>query len=192
MANMPRVNASKANGSMANGSMDGEKVCLGAVASPHGVRGMVRIKPFTERPKDIASYGPVTLADGRSFELQVQGISKGLVLVKLEGVTSRDDAEALKGERIYVMRAQLPAPGDDEVYQGDLIGLDLHDPEKGHIGRVIAVFDFGGGAMLEVKRNEGKPVLVPFGDAHPMTIDDRGITLAVDQAWLEDEADDKP
>ncbi|MCE2516893.1 MAG: 16S rRNA processing protein RimM [Alphaproteobacteria bacterium] len=172
---------------MAQRPADGDKVCLGAIASPHGVRGMVRVKPFTENPQDIAAYGPVALEHGGSFELRVQGISKGLVMTRIDGVTSRDDAEALKGERIYVTRAQLPDAAEEEVYQSDLIGLDAIDPGLGVVGRITAVFDFGAGEMLEVKRPQGKPVLLPFGGAIPITIDDDGVHLAVDPVWLEDD-----
>jgi 16S rRNA processing protein RimM len=174
---------------MADASVDGEKICLGAIASPHGVRGMVRIKPFTEHPQDIASYGPVHLADGRQFELNIHGANKGLVLVKLQGVMSRDDAEALKGERIYVMRTELPQADADEVYQTDLIGLDLFDPDEGQIGRITAVYDFGAGAMFEIKPLKGKPVMVPFGGVNPIRVDDEGVHLKIDPAWLNDESE---
>lgn len=173
---------------MAQMPRDSERICLGAIASPHGVRGMVRVKPFTENPQDIAAYGPVLLDDGRSFDLNLHGTTKGLVMVKLMGIDSRDEAEQLKGERLYVLREQLPAPHEDEVYQADLIGLDVHDPELGLIGRVAAVFDFGAGAMVEVRRKQGKAVLLPFGDNNPITIEDGIMHLNVDPIWLEDEA----
>ena len=172
---------------MAQGPADGDKVCLGAIASPHGVRGMVRVKPFTENPRDIAAYGPVVLDDGRAFTLTAQSLSKGLVMTRLEGVTTREEAEALKGERLYVTRAQLPQAAADEVYQADLIGLAAIDPDMGVVGRVTAVFDFGAGEMLEVKPLKGKPVLLPFGDDNPITIDAAGVHLAVDPVWLEDD-----
>ncbi len=167
-----------------NDEGDGDKICLGVITSPHGVRGMVRLKPFTEHPRDIASYGAVTLKDGRVFVLDVQGVSKGIALVKLDGVDMRDDAEALKGERIYITRAQLPKASMDEIYQEDLIGLDVHDPDKGHIGQVIAVLDFGAGELLEIQPHKGKSVVVPFGDNYPIRINDQGITLTIDDVWL--------
>ena len=94
-------------------SSSGQWVCLGAVAAPHGIRGLVRVKAFTDHPEDIAAYGAVILEDGRQFDLTIKGMVKGMVMTSFSGVTSRDHAEALKGERFYVDRAALPQT--DEV-----------------------------------------------------------------------------
>ena len=106
----------------------GQWVCLGAVAAPHGVRGLVRVS-FTDHPEDIAAYGAVILEDGRQFDLTIKGMVKGMVMTS-SGVTSRDQAEALKGERFYVDRAALPQTDDDEIYHADLIGAVVHDPTR--------------------------------------------------------------
>lgn len=163
-----------------------DKICLGVIAAPHGVRGLVRVKSFTERPQDIAAYGEVQFADGRKVDLSVHGLSKGFVLIKISGVDSRNQAEELKGAELYVLRKQLPEADADDVYQADLIGLDLFDSEQGRIGRITAVFDFGAGAMLEVKPKKGESVLVPFGGKNPIEIDDKGAWLKVDKVWLDD------
>ena len=161
-----------------------ERVCLGAVASPHGVRGLVRVKAFTDQPEDIASYGAVFLEDGRRFDLTVKGMVKGMVMTSFAGITSRDQAEALKGERFYVSRQVLPQTDDDEIYHADLIGAMVHDPQQGDMGRVLGVFDFGAGEMLEIKPFKGKPVMVPF---HADAQFDGGdtITMSVDPIWFE-------
>lgn len=164
----------------------GDRVCLGVITSPHGVRGMVKVKPFTEDATSVGAYGPVTLEDGRQFKVDVRSLNKGMVLAALNGITSREDAEALRGEAIYVDRDRLPEPEADSVYQADLIGLIVADPALGEIGRVSAVFDFGAGAMLEVKRRGAKPVLIPFGGAHRFDITEDRIDLTVDPVWLEE------
>src|SRR4029079_15354992 len=93
-----------------------DKVCVGAIAGAHGVHGTVRIKSFTERPEDVASYGPVSDETGRSFALGVVGLARGAVLARVERVDDRNAAEALKGVRLYVDRDKLPEPDDDEFY----------------------------------------------------------------------------
>jgi len=169
------------------------KVCLGAIASPHGVRGMVRIKPFTEEAENIGAYGPVSLADGRRFYLKVRGLAKGMVLASLDGISSRDEAEGLKGELIYVDRDTLPEPAAEEIYHADLIGRVLIDPSLGVIGRITGVYDFGAGSMFEVRRDKGRSVIIPFNETNPISpgMDDAGdaiVTLKVDPVWLEDGA----
>ncbi len=170
-------------------SGDHDQIVLGAFASPHGVRGLIKVKPFTDDPLAIAAYGPVQLPDGRMVELTARGVNKGLVLTAVDGVNSREDADALRGKSFSVPRKNLPPTDQDEVYQADLIGCVVQDPDLGIIGTVMAVFDFGAGEMLDVKRQQGKSVLLPFGRGHDFNLDGDCITLKVDPTWLED---DKP
>lgn len=144
--------------------MDEEKrVCIGAIAGAHGVKGVVRVKPFTEQPEDVAAYTPVTDESGsRTFALRYVGPAKGAVLVRIEGVDGRDAAEALKGVRLYVPRSSLPEPEEEEFYHADLIGLAVVDADGAELGRVRAVQDYGAGDLLEVELTSGRLVMLPF------------------------------
>lgn len=149
---------------MAGGS---ERICLGAVAGAHGVRGEVRIKPFTESPDGVAAYGPVETEDGRSFAIRVTKPVKGGVAARLEGVATRDAAEAMKGQRLYVPRMRLGEPvpdenGEEAWYHADLIGCAVVGEDGTEIGTVQAVHDFGAGDLLDVTRAGRRSLLVPF------------------------------
>jgi len=149
---------------MAHGSSD---ILLGAIAGAHGVRGGVKIKTFTEDPSAIGDYGPVHTQDGRAFTLTVGKPVKGGMAATLDGVTTRDQAQALKGVRLYVPRAALGEVGadDDETYfHADLVGCCVVNEQDEEIGRVTAVHDFGAGDLLDVVRCDaaGTSVLVPF------------------------------
>lgn len=140
------------------------RVCLGVVAGVHGVRGLVRIKSFTEDPQSIAAYGPLSDESGqRRFELQVKGLAKGAVLAAIAGVRDRNQAETLRGTRLYVPRSALPEPEDEEeFYNADLIGLRVEDGSGAVLGQVKAMHNFGGGDLLEVLPSKGKSWLLPF------------------------------
>ena len=166
--------------------MAGDRVCVGVITSPHGVRGMVRIKPFTEDPEGITAYGPVSTADGAVRRISIRNLSKGTVLAAIEGVDNRDMAEALKGQELFVDRSAMPEPGEGSVYQADLVGKRAVDPDHGVIGTILGVHDYGAGAMLEVSREGAGSVLVPFGGGNPVEIDGDTVRLAVAPAWLED------
>lgn len=142
----------------------GERVCLGVIVAAHGVRGQVRIKPFTEAPEDVAAYGTVEdEAGARRFEIEVAGRAKGTVIARIEGVEDRTAAERLRGTRLYVDRAALPAIEEDETYyHADLIGLAVEDRAGRPLGRVVAVNDFGAGDVLELEDPEGAPLVLPF------------------------------
>jgi 16S rRNA processing protein RimM len=160
------------------------RVCLGVVGAPHGVRGAVRIKSFTAEPAAIAGYGALEDESGaRQFTLKFVGPAKGygMIVAKVSGVSDRDRAEALRGLRLYAPRAMLPAIGDeDEFYHADLVGLAALLEDGTRLGAVIAVHDFGAGDMLEIARDAGQPVLVPFTRAVVPVVDLAGRRVVLD------------
>jgi len=158
-----------------------KRVCVGVVAGAHGVRGAVRLKTFTAEPKDIARYGPLQDESGdRQYKLRLTGSAKGVLIGWLSGIDDRDRAEALRGLRLYVPYSALPAPGEDEFYHADLIGLEAALTDGTLLGRVRAVHDFGAGDTLEIDRPEGQPVVVPFTRAVVPVVDIAGGRLVID------------
>jgi len=133
------------------------------VTVPHGVQGAVRIKSFTEQPEDVAGYGPLTDEAGlRRFELRVVGAGKGVVIARLSGVEDRNQAEALRGLRLYLPRSALPQTEAEEYYHADLIGLEAVLADGTPVGRVRAIHDFGAGDTLELARPGAPALMVPF------------------------------
>ena len=155
---------SKAAGASGGAAASGARVCLGVIVGAHGVRGVVRIKPFTDEPEAVGDYGPVADESGRhSYTLTVHGMHKGTVLAEIDGVSDRDAALALKGTRLYVPRDALPETDDAETfYHADLIGLGVVDRAGTDLGRVVAVQDFGAGDLLEVARPDGTEWVLEF------------------------------
>ncbi|WP_416897410.1 MAG: ribosome maturation factor RimM [Minwuia sp.] len=144
--------------------MSGNRVLLAVVTGAHGVSGRVRLKTFTEAPEDVGAYGPVTDRSGeRQFGLKVTGATKGGVIAELSGVRKREDAEALKGEELYVGREALPDLDDaEDFYHADLIGLAVETVDGQRLGIVRAVHDFGAGDVLDVKPSKGPGRMLPF------------------------------
>lgn len=166
------------------------RVCVGAVAGAHGVRGMVRIKSFTERAEDVFAYGPLGDETGdQRFELSPAGHSKGQLLAKVAGVTDRNAAEDLRGTRLYVDRDAMPAPEEDEFYYADLVGLAAEDVAGQPLGQVVAVHDFGAGPVLEIAPESGESIMVPFSQKAAPAVDLADRRLVLDPpAGLLDEA----
>jgi 16S rRNA processing protein RimM len=158
----------------------GARVCLGAIAGAHGVRGLVKIKSFTEDPANLTAYGPLTDESGRRrFEVTVTGRAKDLLVARIDGVEDRDAAQALRGVRLYVARAALPEPEEEAYYHADLIGLTAEDPDGRPLGTVAAVENYGAGDFLEIARPEGAPLLVPFTTAAVPVVDVGGGRIVV-------------
>src|SRR5689334_6316478 len=165
-----------------------DRVCVGLIAGAHGVRGLVKLKSFTAEPAAIASYGPLTDESGaRSFRIELAGSGKDHWLARIEGVADRDRAEALRGTRLHVERARLPEPEDeDEFYHADLIGLDAYLPDGSVFGKVVAIYDFGAGDVVELRQEPapanagGRTVTVPFTRAAVPVVDIEAGRITVD------------
>lgn len=143
------------------------RVCVASFSSAHGVSGAIRLKSFTENPDDVAGFDVLENEDAtKHYEFDVVShTGKGELIVKVDGVQTREAAEALKGERLYVSRTELPEAGDEEFYHADLIGLTVKTTSGKTLGTVRAVFDFGAGDMLEILPKEGALIMVPFTKA---------------------------
>ena len=155
-------------------------VCVGAIAGGFGVQGEVRLKSFCPDPAAIADYAPLLTEDGRSFDARITRALTGAFAVRLTGVATREQAEAMKGTRLYVPRERLPSPGEDEYYHADLIGLPVLDTGGAQIGRVKAVLDHGAGDILEVARPGKTDLLLPFTRAVVPTVDIAGGRIIAD------------
>lgn len=143
--------------------MADSRICVGVIVGAHGVRGLLRVKSFTEEPADIAAYGPLGDAKGkRQFPLEVTGAAKGVLLARIAGVEDRNAAEALKGTELYVDRDALPQTDEDEFYHTDLIGLAAVLADGSPYGTVRALHEFGAGDMLEIDLEAGGVAVIPF------------------------------
>jgi len=153
------------------------RVLLGVVAAPHGVRGLVRVKSFTEDPMAIGTYGPLSDETGKkAYRVEALSAARGAVLARIEGVADRTAAEALRGLRLYVGRDALPDAGEQEWYEADLIGLRAVGRDGRDWGKVIAFHDFGAGSVMEVSGG----VMLPFTDEAVPEIDVEGGKVVVD------------
>ncbi|WP_297322914.1 ribosome maturation factor RimM [uncultured Bartonella sp.] len=154
------------------GKSTDDLVQLATIGAVHGLKGDVKVQTFTADPLGLAGYGPLFDKTGRCFEIEHIHINKNAVIVRFSGIDERNKAEALNGTRLYVNRSQLPDDlEDDEFYQTDLVGLDVKDEHGKVQGKVNALFDFGGGDILELRLENGKLVLIPFSKAAVPLVD---------------------
>ncbi len=153
--------------------MPSDRVCIAKFGAAHGVRGEVRLWPFTEDPLAVASYGPLETNDGkRRFEIASVRVAKDHLVARIKGVETRDAAEALNSLELFVAREKLPATDKDEFYHADLIGLAAVTAQGDALGRIIAVHNFGAGDIIEIAlAGGGETKLLPFTNAVVPTVD---------------------
>ena len=129
---------------------DSARILVGAITGAHGIKGEVKLRSFTDKPEDVAAYGPLYDDAGKRFDVRVRARAKGAVIAAIAGVTDRNAAEALRGTKLYVPRTALPELEADEFYYSDLIGLRAERADGGEIGVVTGVANFGAGDVIEI------------------------------------------
>jgi 16S rRNA processing protein RimM len=160
-----------------------KRICVGRIGAPHGVRGEVKLWPFTADPLAIARYGELVTSDGsRRFEIEALRPARDHVVARLKGVRDRTAAEALRNLELFVPRDRLPAiDAPDEFYHADLVGLTALARDGDTLGTIVAVHNYGAGDLLELKpRDAGETVLVPFTEPTVPKIDIAAGTVVID------------
>ncbi len=146
--------------------------CVAAVADAHGVHGNVKIKSFTRDPAAFATYGPLLDQTGEKILTPIKARPVGRFFsLSVEEKMTREQAEALKSTKLYVLRSALPEPDEDEFYYSDLIGLQVDNQDGETVGTVQAVHEFGAGDTLEIKPSQGPSFYHPFTLEHAPTVD---------------------
>lgn len=156
-------------------------VQLAVIGAAHGIRGEVRVKTYTGDPLALSDYGLLYDEAGRSYEILEIREAKTVVVVRFKDVNDRNAAEKLNGTALFIDREQLPEELDeDEFYHEDLVGLEAVDLDGTVLGEITAVFDFGGGDLLELSTPGRKPYLIPFTQSAVPEIDLTNGRLVVD------------
>lgn len=148
-------------------------ICIGGIAEAFGVSGEVRLKSFCSEPTDIGTYGPLLSEDGlREFHITLTRPVAGGLGARIKGVSTKEQADALRGTSLFVPRERLPSLPDDEFYHADLIGLSAYDPGGDLIGKVTAIYNHGAGDIVEISPTRHKSaLLLPFTTAIVPNVD---------------------
>ena len=148
-------------------------ILLGQITGAHGIRGDVIVRTFTSEPEAIAAYGTLTDKTGqKQFKLRLVRVTNKGVVARLDGISDRNGAEAVRGQELYIDRAKLPAPKETEYYHADLVGLTAVTADGSEFGRVIAVQNFGAGDLLEIQLAASKATeMIPFTNANVPDVD---------------------
>lgn len=139
-----------------------EEICVGHITGVQGLKGWVRVFSDTSPRENIVEYSPWMLKSGDDIQtLEVEGRLQGrLVLAKLTGIESREQAAELIGSKIYIWPDQLPELDQDEYYWSDLIGMQVESLQSEVLGQVDDMMETGANDVMVVKGDRDR--LIPF------------------------------
>ena len=139
-------------------------VVMGRVLGPFGVKGWIKIQPYTETPGSLAQYPAwwMHIARGwREFQPEESEQHGQHLVARMRGFVNRDGAAQFSGAEIAVSRDALPKAGAGEFYRADLVDLKVVNLSGEELGRVKEVFDNGAHDIIRVGWSGGERLL-PF------------------------------
>lgn len=169
-----------------------QRLVVAEIAGAHGVEGLVRLIPHTERPETLESLEELWLGESRrACRIRlVKPLKRGWA-ARLDGIESREAAAALSGKTLTAPRESLGAAEEAETYfLADLIGMTARNMKGERLGVVRQVPNFGAGDLLDLDLDEpvkdfGKSVLLPFDRRYVTQVDSGAGHVTVDlERWL--------
>ena len=147
---------------------------VGVISSSHGVRGEAKIFPTTDDVQRFKKLKTCILDTGREYkELHIESVKffKQMVILKFKEITSIDELMPYKGKDLLVTRDQAVKLEENEYFICDLIGLRVVTDEGEDFGVLTDVIQTGANDVYEVKRPDGKEVLLPVIDECILDVD---------------------
>ncbi|MDE6250233.1 MAG: ribosome maturation factor RimM [Alphaproteobacteria bacterium] len=132
-----------------------DKILVGKIVAPQGIRGEVRVQTFTARPDDFRKLEIISdrfAASDFSF-VRLLNPTSNVIIARIHGINDRNAAETLRNTELFISRDTLPAAANGEYYQADLIGFDVIRNGK-KIGVVDGFQNFGAGDIIELDNGD--------------------------------------
>jgi 16S rRNA processing protein RimM len=157
-------------------------ILVGKSIKAQGLKGEIKILPFSGVPEDLLAVGDFELRHGQEVlnfkPTGVRGQGKYLV-AKFAGVDDRDRAESLAGFEVWVPKEALPELAPDEFYWHDMIGLQAFTAEGRSLGRVASLMATGGHDVLVIKDGD-REYLIPATDEIIVRLDEQNAKLVLE------------
>ena len=171
------------------GEKPGDLVLLGKITKPHGIRGEVKVYPYSGEPENLLHYSRVLITadedtDFVPCKVERARVQKNSVLLQLENCSTRNDAEELVDYRLYVHEDEMPEPDQDEFYLRDLEGKQMVTEQGQVIGRVTGILTGSGQDLARVKDGT-QEYLIPLIPEFLVAIDENEVRVSLPSGLLE-------
>ena len=155
-----------------------EKIKIGKIVNAVGLKGEVKVYNYSDS-EEVYERTPEIYAGDRLLKVQNVRMQKNMVILKLSGIDDRNAAEAAKGTELFITEADLPELPEGQFYIRDLIGMEVEEHGGSFPVVVTDVLQNTAQDIFEVKRDDGKTVLIPKVDAFVQKIDGKERLITV-------------
>ena len=137
----------------------------GKIVNTHGIRGEVKIMPYTDSPELLAEFDRLFLGKAHTeVIIEHSRAFKNMVIAKIEGVNTPEEADKLRNKLLYMHRDDLELDEDTYFIQ-DLIGMEVRDADSGHVyGKIADVMQTGANDVYVVKGDDREYLVPAIGD----------------------------
>lgn len=133
----------------------------GKIVSIHGLKGEVKIQPWCDSPEYLCTFKCLYSKSGdRVYEIERIRPQGNMVIAKLKGIDTPEQAQALRGRILYIDRDDADLP-EGSYFVADLIGLEVRDESGRSYGVISDVLQTGANDVYEIKSNDGKLYYIP-------------------------------
>ena len=143
-------------------------LAVGKICNTHGVRGNIKLIPWTDFPEVFEDIDYITVENIR-YDIKDVKYQKSNIILKLQGIDTVEEAEKLRDLTAYCEETQLEELPEDTYYIADLIGCDVYEGEN-LLGKVADVFSAGGADLYEIK-GKGAPIYLPAIKENVLSVD---------------------
>lgn len=134
------------------------KLIVGQVLKPQGIRGELKIKPYTDSAEDFRAFKRIFLGD-EEFRILSVRVGDGAVFLGLRGVPDRNAAELLRGREVSILREEAPVLPEGTYYIADLLGSEIFTEDGALLGTLTDIRQAA--TDIYTLTSEGKDILFP-------------------------------
>lgn len=137
---------------------------IGQIVNTFGIKGMIKVKPFTDDIKRFDDLEKVYVEKNNTkieYEIEEVKYHKDMVLIKFKSIDTVEQAEKLRNSYLKVSRDSVEDLEEDRYYIVDLIGIDVYTDENILLGKLEDIFNTGSNDIYVVKNELGKQILLP-------------------------------
>jgi 16S rRNA processing protein RimM len=161
-------------------------IVIAAITGPHGLDGSVKLKLFTDEAHNLKRYPQLSTDRGVALTLKSLRLQGDVAIARFAEITDRNGSEHWRGAKLFVARADLPPAAADEIYHVDLVGMRVVTPDGRLVGTVIDIPNYGAGDLLDIRRTDGRTLLIPYRDVAVLAVDTAARCVTADPAFLAD------
>ena len=137
---------------------------IGQIVNTFGIKGVVKVNPFTDditKFEDLKKVIIATKRERKEYEIQEVKYHKNMVLLKLKGIDKIEEAETLRNAYLEIARSDEPELEEGTYYIVDILGLEVYTEEDKLLGKVEDIFNTGSNDIYVVEDELGKQTLLP-------------------------------